>query len=727
VLVEQSEREARKWLTNLNLQEDIPVHLLMGGADTEEWYLYPEKPAVLIGTQDMLLSRALNRGYAASRFHWPIDFGLLNNDCLWVFDEPQLMASGVSTSAQVAGQRQALRTFGACPSVWMSATLEPNWLDTIDFRGKCPGHPLELDDRDYDPNLPLFHRMTADKTLHPLGVTASKDMKEVAKKALEKHVPGTQTLIVVNTVERAKAVYHAVLKERKKAETPKLLLIHSRFRGYERVGEKDENGNVLRVGLNDQLRATGETTKDRIVVATQVVEAGVDISARTLITELCPWASIVQRIGRCNRTGVDGPGQVFWIDNPARDADKKEDKSAALPYPVADLVFARRHLEQLEGGLVSPKALEEYKQANEKPDDPFLKFEHRHILRRRDLVDLFDTAPDLSGNDIDIARFVRSDDPDTDVQVFWRAEAPSNDWGAAERRRQQTRRSELCNVPIGSFKKDFLEAGKTAYRFDHLEGEWQQITKKDKESVVPGQTFWVEADQGGYDQQLGWLPEAGPLRESLLVPLPVEPPTSGRARPEGFYDSDEWAYQREWRTIAQHTDEVVAALEAILAPLAALRLSEDERKALQVAARWHDWGKRHAVFQSGLREEIDDPKELSANAKRSPGERTRLKRPEGWRNCPEVAKAPKEFWQKYRRVLPENRRPVAKRFRHELASALGVLALYREGRLPTDWAALSESDRWLRLGPFHLAYLEALLRAADCRASGGNEAGGSNA
>ena len=48
-----------------------------------------------------------------ARFHWPIDFGLLNNDSLWVFDEPQLMGSGVEhTSAQLAGLR-------GCPrDVW---------------------------------------------------------------------------------------------------------------------------------------------------------------------------------------------------------------------------------------------------------------------------------------------------------------------------------------------------------------------------------------------------------------------------------------------------------------------------------------------------------------------------------------------------------------------------------------------------------------------------------
>jgi CRISPR-associated endonuclease/helicase Cas3 len=143
--------------------------------------------------------------------------------------------------------------------MWMetaSATLEPSWLDTIDFRGKFPGRPLELDDRDYDENLPLFKRMTAEKTLRPLGAASLKDMKDVAKAALEIHVPGAQTLIVLNTVERAKAVYAELERLRKKSATPKLLLIHSRFRPAERQL------------LNQQLQDKGDATNDRIIIAT---------------------------------------------------------------------------------------------------------------------------------------------------------------------------------------------------------------------------------------------------------------------------------------------------------------------------------------------------------------------------------------------------------------------------------------------------------------------------
>jgi len=74
-------------------QHPIAVHLLMGGEQRTDWALWPERDAILIGTQDMLLSRALNRGYGMSRYRWPMHFGLLSSDCQWVFDEVQLMGA----------------------------------------------------------------------------------------------------------------------------------------------------------------------------------------------------------------------------------------------------------------------------------------------------------------------------------------------------------------------------------------------------------------------------------------------------------------------------------------------------------------------------------------------------------------------------------------------------------------------------------------------------------
>ncbi len=56
----------------------------------------------------MLLSRALMRGYAMSRFRWPVDLALQHNDAQWVFDEVQLMGSGLATSTQLESFRRTL-------------------------------------------------------------------------------------------------------------------------------------------------------------------------------------------------------------------------------------------------------------------------------------------------------------------------------------------------------------------------------------------------------------------------------------------------------------------------------------------------------------------------------------------------------------------------------------------------------------------------------------------
>ena len=49
------------------------------------------------------------------------------------------------------------------------------------------------------------------------------------------------------------------------------------------------------------------------------------------------------------------------------------------------------------------------------PEEPVLP-----VLRRKDLLELFDTEPDLAGHDIDVSPYIRATE-DRDVQVAWRA------------------------------------------------------------------------------------------------------------------------------------------------------------------------------------------------------------------------------------------------------------------------------------------------------------------
>jgi CRISPR-associated endonuclease/helicase Cas3 len=649
VLVEQTQQESRKWLSNLGWSNDVGVHVLIGGEETEDWDLDPEKPAILIGTQDMLRSRALNRGYGMSRFRWPMHYALLNNDCVWVLDEIQLMGVGLATSAQLQAFREKLGTFGETKTVWMSATLRPDWLATVDFRRRAPElSTLTLKREDYGAD-GLRERWIAKKPIDNSKLS-SNDVEELASLTKDKHHANSLTLVVVNTVNRSRKLYAAIKNlygagkqtgRGKKRETstettgplPKIHLIHSRFRPIEREGWMK--------WLKDAPPPEG-----RIIVSTQVVEAGVDISARTLLTELAPWPSLVQRFGRCNRRGEftkDQPAQIYWIDVAAKDDEE------AAPYAKEELDAARKQLRKLEdAGL---RSLTEFsKGLSEKEQEDLFPYDPPHVVRRKDFIDLFDTTPDLAGNDIDVSRFIREGE-ELDVQVFWRSEPPPHSvLDAKTARAIAPDRRELCPVPVGDFRAFVEKQKKTVFHWDPLDGRW---TRTSEDAMYPGQVFWIPRDQGGYSQETGWDPKATWSADLDIGPL--DRPESQTEEPE--YDSDMLSMFR-WRSISEHTDEVCSELAATSRMI---NLDGIPWEVLRIAARWHDWGKAHTVFQAAVKEGGD-------NGKRPP-DRT-------WKR--DIAKAPRAFWGRYDR----------KHFRHELASAIGLLTLLRNGNAPAEWSLL---------------------------------------
>ncbi len=563
-LVEQTAAEVTQWLQNLCekapelgingrvledltwLAEHSPI-ILMGGEDLDpnrkDWDLYPEKPAILIGTQDMLLSRALNRGYAMSRYRWPMHFALLNNDCLWVHDETQLMGVGLETSVQLAGFRERFGTLAQCTHWWMSATLDENRLDTPEG----PPRPIQVQLADPERAAPeVQRRLKAVKRLYCARTSLAKDdaayAKSLAEEVASKHITGTLTLVIVNTVERAQTVFREL---RKQSPATPATLLHSRFRPSER------QALVQRI-----LQSTG----DQIVVSTQVVEAGVNLSARTLFTELAPWSSLVQRFGRCHRHGEMGEtgADIHWLDLP----DAK-----AAPYTTDELAAARSLLARITDA--SPGALATVA-APPAPETP------RHVIRPKDLRELFDTTPDIAGADLDISRFIREAD-DSDCLVFWRAAAPQEDAAAPAR-------VELCPVPVGRLRQ-FAEKqrDKAVWVWDALDRQWTH-----PERFVPGRTYWMLSSLGGYDPTLGFDP--GSKHHVNAVNQPEPPPEA--------HDDERGTCLPGVETLEEHTTAVVT----LTAQLAAnLHLPAELQAALKQAAQWHDIGKAHPVFQAALR------------------------------------------------------------------------------------------------------------------------------
>lgn len=609
-LVEQTRDVAKKAIAQLEQTGMIEtgrfkVRILMGGDVDNDWESEPEGEYIIIGTQDMLLSRALNRGYAMSRYKWPVHFGLLNNDCLWVFDEVQLMANGLATSTQLAAFRKRFGSVNQAHSLWMSATLKSDWLKSVDFSAAVDAlSVLTLSDADRASTV-LSLRLKANKTLQRTEHRLPNDIVEFVK---ERHQVGTQTLVVVNTVKRARETYREIKKAYGAGEHPQIELIHSRFRPAER-----ERWHKL---FNEKVEADGA---GRIIVATQVIEAGVDISSRLLVTDLAPFSSLVQRFGRCNRNGEYEQAEIYWVDRPTlkeslatkTELEDKDKSEIARPYEWSELETAQRLLETL-----SSAALEDLEEVDDEE-----AYQPSHVLRRRDLIDLFDTTPDLSGYDLDISRFVRGSD-ERDVSVAWRE--LGKDEKPTPQEPRPTRR-ELCSVPIHQLEDILKNAA--AWTWDALAGEWSKVTK---ERLRAGMTLLFDVTAGGYDPQLGWC------GKEVKKPVPLV--TKEESELPEPYDGDPWSFQYYEQTLAAHSRETRRALETILNAIALPDL-ENFRDELLTAAQHHDWGKAHKIFQQTLHgaqsaNETFDP--LLAKSK-------------------------------------SNRKHKRKKFRHELASALALL------------------------------------------------------
>ncbi len=632
VLVEQTAAEIESALARTNLLRNpdsneanrASVHILMGGEDAGQWDQFPERPAVLVGTQDMLLSRALNRGYAASRARWPMQFGLLNQDALWVLDEVQLMDAGLATSAQLQSFRKEWPAGRPVRSWWMSATLQEAWLKGTPEARKCFSGLKAKGLAEGDRTSPLWQACQKE-----LQLEATPEA-QFAERVLQAHKDSGSgksgpTLVVVNRVDRAVALYSSLLSHARIEQT-EIKLVHSRFRPAERYHWRDD--------LFDKKACSAGT--DRILISTQIVEAGVDLSAATLVTELAPWPNLVQRFGRCARWG--GRGRILVLD-PGFDTQK-----LSAPYTPEALAASREAL-----GLLSaadPSSLETLEQDHPELVSRLYPYEPDQVITRDEIVELFDTTPDLSGADIDIARFIRKQDA-RDAQIYWRSGPPEE-----LNQPDMVQRSELCTVPVhhladwlcgkesSTKRSPHLKDKMLAWHWDWLDGKWQKLQRR---HIRAGVVIRLDASCGGYKTDAGWTATS---RDTVQVvsERPVEPYTSDR------FQDDEGLSERSWKTISFHGKEV-----GELASQIADQLIPAQSMNLSIAGRWHDAGKAFSAFQDSM---------------------VHPDRPIGHL----LAKAPASAWLRGRALYPMIDGGHRPGFRHELLSVLALFEVLHRHR-----------------------------------------------
>lgn len=636
VLVEQTRDFAVTWFNRLGLlggsfksdrDEDgddahkIKVHLLMGGDVDRDWDMYPERDAILIGTQDMLLSRALNRGYAMSRYRWPVQFGLLNNDCLWVMDEVQLMGPGLWTSAQLDWMRKdRFKSLLPCHTLWMSATNSQGFLDTIDRRqSKIPQPSLFSFHADELPsNLRNAQRpceLWSPPVTKKRKTARTKDeaeplddfLKSLARAIADRHIPRTLSLIVCNRVRTAQQV----LGRLKDLDTggADLLLLTSRLR------KKDRKERIARLLEFEQSRKVSKPKKVAehpgiICVSTQVIEAGVDISAHSLWCEIAPWPSMLQRLGRLNRDGcANDEARAYFFELPA--VKKKGLKSQAEgPYEPRDVEMGRWLMKELSNicgnnpRVEATRALQmladvqgakqKLEQSLEPKPEPF--------PRAIDVHGLFSTEADLFGGFTDISQYIRSIDPNADLVVFWREFDPTKPLPVGDDLvGPRYDEDEGCSVRTYALRDKLLKNQENAWTWDEREDRWTKIRATD---LCPGMVVMLSRINGGYSPDIGWTGD----KKDRLSELPSPGPFAQSFNIDPFTENGMWV------EIETHLEDSAKIAADIVHRLGLATSHPDVAASIIKADEVHDVGKTHPQWRDELPKPSPDANKFWAKA-----------------------------------------------------------------------------------------------------------------
>ena len=177
---------------------------------------------------------------------------------------------------------------------------------------------------------------------------------------------------------------------------------HSRFKLEDRKARHKE----LIKGFQDAARS-GARPRAILGATTQVCEMSLDLDAEVLVTELAPIASLIQRMGRCNRDSEKMRGRPIGRVYVLRPEPGKE-----KPYEKPELDAAERFVNSIVGRGISQDKLEqayrEFDKSEIEPDRlcPFLDSGPYALAREESFRDIDEfTVPCVL--DDDLTRHVR--------------------------------------------------------------------------------------------------------------------------------------------------------------------------------------------------------------------------------------------------------------------------------------------------------------------------------
>ncbi|MEW6707759.1 MAG: type I-U CRISPR-associated helicase/endonuclease Cas3 [Pseudomonadota bacterium] len=296
-------RDALDAMAAVKTEHPLTISTLRGEfADNGAWRRDPSRPAIIVGTVDMIGSRLLFSGYGCGFRARPLHAGFLGQDALLVHDEAHLEPAFQSLLTTLADEQQRSKEPRPLKVLALSATgrADPDFtLGEDDF---C--HAV------------VKQRLHAKKGLEIQNVDDRKELPErIASKAAE--LDG-KVVAFLSSVDQAEKCTQLLRKVKKRGVVT--------LTGTMRGAERDELvKNPVFARFLPRPDADIELEDGTVyLVATSAGEVGIDLSADHLVTDLPPFDALAQRLGRVNRYG-EGDAEVHVYCEKLKEPQKTKD------------------------------------------------------------------------------------------------------------------------------------------------------------------------------------------------------------------------------------------------------------------------------------------------------------------------------------------------------------------------------------------------------------------
>ncbi|MDN5872213.1 MAG: type I-U CRISPR-associated helicase/endonuclease Cas3 [Nitrococcus sp.] len=491
---------------------------LRGGIPREgDWARTPSQPTVLCSTVDQVGSRLLFRGYGVTNSMKPVHAGLIGSDCLILLDEAHLAEPFRQTLCWVRVYRGRNWREKNAAAPWGAALLTAT-------PGMKRQNAFQLHDEDKSHPI-LEKRLKASKSAYLFKVEDGEREASIAEKALHALEAGHFAIgVVVNRVARARAVFQHLTEAIGAEKAECLLLI-----GPARPADREAIANQLA-----EIRTGAERKLERplILVATQCIEAGVDIDLDALIAEAAPLDCLRQRFGRLNRAGRDIVPYAAIIaaksDLSARADDPVYGKAIKPAWDcLMDAARGKGRDRVVEFGLNDFTVAIRIEAFAGKDDAPILLPAHLDLLSQ--------TSP-VPAADPEVGLYLhgKKRQPDS-IAVIWRADidpensrdedirrlltvAPPRSLEAIELplwvvrrwlRRDSRAATDLADVATAAPEEDErVRSGSRERMVFRWKGNDERSQWINPAALRPGDAIIVPARHGGVDE-FGWNPERG--------------------------------------------------------------------------------------------------------------------------------------------------------------------------------------------------------------------------